>query len=351
VSSQRPSTARARLVAELTQEILAKNDPQAFPIASEHQLCRRFGVSRVTVRLALSDLENRGLIYRKHGKGTFAHGTGTRIHRHLGILTRTHNSLHHRPIVDLIEGAQKEMTALHAGILLITTAPDEWRPEKASSLGGVIVIPWGVTPHDLEVLKNRNLPYLIFSDWDLPGPKIHLGQREAAKKLTEDLLSRGHHRIALLRGYDECLDAPKRLGVHDALREKGIDPASIVEFSVQMDESKTVEVVNCLLKHQPRPTAVVAFDDTLGSMLSAVARRHLNIKVPEELSIVSFHNWPYLTHIEPRLSTVQFDFFAAGQAAAKALNHAALTGQPVANLTFHPTYHEGQTVAPPPAGS
>ena len=34
----------------------------------------------------IGDLENRGLIYRKHGKGTFANGHKTRIHRYLGIL-------------------------------------------------------------------------------------------------------------------------------------------------------------------------------------------------------------------------------------------------------------------------
>src|ERR1700761_6695276 len=117
VPSKRTSTARSRLVSTLTEEILQSTEQSAFMLASEPQLCRRFNISRVTVRLALSDLENRGLIYRRHGKGTFAHGRSTRVHRNLGILMRSPQAAEHRPIAEMVRGVQTVISSVQAATL------------------------------------------------------------------------------------------------------------------------------------------------------------------------------------------------------------------------------------------
>jgi len=40
-------------------------------VPTEEELCRHYGVSRGTVRRAIADLVQRGLVYRKQGRGTF----------------------------------------------------------------------------------------------------------------------------------------------------------------------------------------------------------------------------------------------------------------------------------------
>jgi DNA-binding LacI/PurR family transcriptional regulator len=349
VPSLRPSTARSRLVAAVTQEILSRDDTAPFAIASEHQLCRRFNVSRVTVRLALGDLENRGLIYRKHGKGTFAHGRTTRIHRYLGILMKSPHAAEHRPFAEMLRGAQTVMSSLRSAILLASTPPEVWQADKAASLGGVIVAPENVTPADLEVLRNRNLPYLLFAETELPGPRVTLGQRKAVQTMTEELLRLGHRRFALLTGYDAMLDSVKRQGFHEALKAGGIDPAQVPEISAHGDESSIFEAARNVLELKPRPTAVLATDDSLGRML-IFHGRSIGINVPEDISIVSFHDLPYLKYIEPALTTVHFEFFAAGQKAAEALSASALTGEPVQDIVFEPCFRPGQTMGPAPKG-
>jgi GntR family transcriptional regulator len=60
-------------------------------LPSEAELSERFGVSRVTVRLAIGKLVNDSLVERKQGKGTFA--TGKRLQHRLDALHGFYDSL------------------------------------------------------------------------------------------------------------------------------------------------------------------------------------------------------------------------------------------------------------------
>ena len=62
-----------QVILDLEKQI--KNMKPNAKLPSERQLLVKYGVSRNTVRLALQDLEERGLIYRLHGKGTFVSST------------------------------------------------------------------------------------------------------------------------------------------------------------------------------------------------------------------------------------------------------------------------------------
>ncbi len=61
-----------RIFMVLEREIRNKQYPPAEPMPSEDSIAQRFGVSRVTVRHAMSLLVERGLVTRQRGKGTFA---------------------------------------------------------------------------------------------------------------------------------------------------------------------------------------------------------------------------------------------------------------------------------------
>jgi len=55
----------------LAEKILSGELPPETRISSERELCQELGVSRMTVRRAITELVNEGLIERRHGAGTF----------------------------------------------------------------------------------------------------------------------------------------------------------------------------------------------------------------------------------------------------------------------------------------
>ena len=58
---------REALRQEITQGVIKRGER----LPSEHELAVKFGVSRMTVRQGISDLIDEGLLYRRHGVGTF----------------------------------------------------------------------------------------------------------------------------------------------------------------------------------------------------------------------------------------------------------------------------------------
>jgi len=55
----------------LRQQIIDEKLKPDHRIPSERALCQRYKISRITVRQAISDMMNEGLLYRSQGKGAF----------------------------------------------------------------------------------------------------------------------------------------------------------------------------------------------------------------------------------------------------------------------------------------
>ena len=61
------------IAAVLKAEVREGVHPAGARLPTEADLCRRFGVSRATMRSALKELEVLGLVHTRHGVGTFVH--------------------------------------------------------------------------------------------------------------------------------------------------------------------------------------------------------------------------------------------------------------------------------------
>jgi GntR family transcriptional regulator len=122
-SAKRATSTRKPRYVELADtlrtELLGGAFPDGFP--TENVLCKRFGVSRFTVREALRRLSNEGLIERKRGSGTIvqpAAARGGALHQPLSnvgeLLQYARDSRYE--FVRLSEGGLPKVLAEHIGM-------------------------------------------------------------------------------------------------------------------------------------------------------------------------------------------------------------------------------------------
>ncbi len=100
-----------QLMTRLKNDIVAGVYPAGGRIPSEQLLCETYGVSRVTVRKAMLDLVQEGLLVRRQGKGTFV--ADERIQRNLHQITSFSNAcreMGHTASAKLVSAQMEEAT-------------------------------------------------------------------------------------------------------------------------------------------------------------------------------------------------------------------------------------------------
>jgi LacI family transcriptional regulator len=180
----------------------------------------------------------------------------------------------------------------------------------------VIVIPVAVYREDVEAISSADLPYIVMMESDLPGPTVRMSPREAANKLTEGLIKLGHRDFALVSGHDRHTDQQKRIGIEQALTEAGINFEDVPDYKTNYDSHLAEASADQMMHLAKRPTAVIAFDDSLAVIVMSAASR-AGFSIPQDISIVGFNDASFSALINPPLSTVRFPILQAGNMAAK----------------------------------
>src|SRR4029450_12123352 len=81
-NTDKPGQTRYRAIEGYLRSLVEGAGP-GDPLASEAERCERCSVSRMTVRQALQELTNDGLVERRRGQGTFV--AQRPVHRHPGV--------------------------------------------------------------------------------------------------------------------------------------------------------------------------------------------------------------------------------------------------------------------------
>ncbi|MCM3006019.1 LacI family DNA-binding transcriptional regulator [Priestia koreensis] len=140
-----------------------------------------------------------------------------------------------------------------------------------------------------------------------------------AQNVTKYLLSLGHEKIAFIGGNKRLIVTRNRLsGFLDTLSLAGLsvpeDYIKHTEFSIEGGNASVQE----LLELNEIPTAIFVTDDVLAMGVLNVLHEK-KIRVPEQVTVVSFNNLFFAGFTIPPLTTVDVNIYQLGYEAAKCL--------------------------------
>ena len=314
--------------ARLQRRILQGEWAYGAMLPTEHALCSEYGVSRGTIRLALTELENEGLIRRERGRGTFiAWLPHTEPASHLEGRTISFIVPYVRDsfVPTILLGLESVARAKGYVVLFNHSENSSQKQEEALRLAlnqgvtGIVLYPVNSTdalPVLCDIVQ-RNLP-LVSVDRYVPSLATDYVTSDnfgGGLIATQHLLQLGHRRIAFLSWKDPAVTMEhRRAGYRQALLEAGLalDPA--LEWEVEGYPDIDIPALTGLLQKSPRPSALFAANDQLALAVQRTARV-LKLSIPADLALVGFDNLDIAAQLDVPLTTIAQSAFDIGKAA------------------------------------
>ena len=170
--------------------------------------------------------------------------------------------------------------------------------------GIILTPPHSDNPQIVAFLAGQNIPFVrIGSQQNGAGIPVSMDDEGSARTATQYLLHHGHRRIGFIAGSPEYSLSGWRVdGWKAAMAAAGLSATGLLaegDFSYASGE----RAARHLLETKDRPSAIVASNDQMALATLEVARS-LGLRVPEDLSIISFDNTPLVHFTQPPLTAI-----------------------------------------------
>lgn len=299
-------------------------------LPSENELCKRLNMSRNTVRQALANLINEGLIYNEHGKGTFVaapreNNQTMETHPEIGIVLNNIDQLQHPFFSEYIRGIQEEIDLHKCSIHLIfnqETNKGEMDLIREKNVRGLILIAdEGVDEYILS-LQMKRIPFVWFPSYKTTKniSYIYLDKVLGLALAVEHLVQFGHRRIGYIAGDpDAKRDYQEKMTGFATTMKKGNIPINkkwIVDGYYTRDGAE--KATHTIFSGKNQPTAVIAANDIM-AIAALTTLQKMGKTVPEEVSVIGFDDILDAANTMPALTTVHVPMARMGREAAKIL--------------------------------
>lgn len=314
-----------RLVADIETGVLKPGQW----IGTEVQLAEAHGISRMTLRRALSRLVENGLIDRRPGKGLFVRASG----KHLVVDCFVPSLAHEQWIkvmrgAHLTDGAPSPRLRIHDAHGRTETYVGYLHQLIDSDTDGAII---GWLPHpgfaeEIYRLKQAKFPFVLVdaSLQHLPVPSVRADHRGGGYAVGQALIKLGHRRIAFV-GDPQIETLRMRLnGLRDAIADGGLpfhrDLVADLQISDPLaDWSEAItRVTRELMSRQDRPTAIFYANDSTAALGCRVIKE-MGFAIPADVSVVGFDDDALCELLVPPLATVAQPAEALGREAIRML--------------------------------
>jgi len=304
-------------------------------LPTELELAKLYNVSRTTSQRALAELERKGLIDRKRGKGSFVSSSRS-ANIHIGsnkiisiILPYSGPS---GRLIEYINGASN-YAGKNGYYLTIHTTDNDSNEErealkgliKNNEISGAIFYPTRRDNFDiLYLLYLDNYPIVTIDKrfQSLPLSYVVSDNFNGGYKATSFLIENGHERIAYISTLpieDISSIRERFFGYCSALKEHNVPIDTNLfcfDFRCQNNkaDAKSIETLKHFLKDGV--TAIFAEHDYIAISIYQTLQ-DMGVRVPEDISLMGFDNVEILEHLDIPLATINQNFYDIGGMAAK----------------------------------
>jgi DNA-binding LacI/PurR family transcriptional regulator len=230
-----------------------------------------------------------------------------------------------------------------------------------SKVAGVALVPTTnpATPaHQIRPLQERGIPVVFCHRRisEVRAPLVTFSALDVGRLAGLAMLERGHRRVAFFSAHRAGFTPQYRQGLQEVMRGARSDlPESLVRCDTIGKISREHEdflrsSIEELLRLPDPPTAVFCSFDSEAEMLYLLLSR-MGVKVPEQMSLVSFGGSWRDGAIMRRLTSVTVDEEELGRQSIQLLNDMRCHKRPIddtTEITMPLRMSEGETLGPAP---